>query len=153
MTLVAVATSASISGAAAAAAANFPAANSRDADVSTRMCCLSLSRFAGSHTVVSGWTCAVLAETLDDISSGRHPPSTSAWARFFKLAQGNDKLLASKLKGDPDLPAMLFAGRLLDCPSASVYQLPSSPREVDDAKTRLLPGGLMIVNDYESVDD
>ena len=103
---------------------------------------------------MSGWTCAVLAETLDEITSGQRPPSPGAWARFSKLAQGNDRVLSASLQDDPDLPQMLFAGRLLDCPSASVYELPP-PRggSRSDDGSDLFPKGLMIVNDYESVDD
>jgi len=109
-------------------------------------------RYVGSHVVVSGWTCAVLAETLHEITSGQRPPSPRAWARFSKLAQGNDRVLSSSLQ-DADLPQMLFAGRLLDCPSASVYELPP-PRGCSRSDGGSdLPKGLMIVNDYESVDD
>mmetsp|Transcript_3429 Transcript_3429/g.6256 ORF Transcript_3429/g.6256 Transcript_3429/m.6256 type:complete len:219 (-) Transcript_3429:67-723(-) len=104
-------------------------------------------RFAGSHTVVSGWTCVVSSDVLRAVLDGSQEGREGAggrWATFSQLTKGRDCLLhAEGVAGGLAVP-VLFAGRLLDCPSASVFKL---------SKAAQLPHGLLVSNDFESVDD
>jgi len=97
--------------------------------------------FAGTHTVVSGWTCLCESSVVQLAMDGQL--SAPSWKDFERIyaEQGGTSVLqqAAQHSGFP----ILFAGRLLDCPSASVFKY------VKDSCVT----GLMITNDFESIDD
>mmetsp|Transcript_1027 Transcript_1027/g.2380 ORF Transcript_1027/g.2380 Transcript_1027/m.2380 type:complete len:215 (-) Transcript_1027:394-1038(-) len=101
-------------------------------------------KFSGSHTVVSGWTCVVDAEVVAAALEVQTQPAGASWAAFQALTTGKDRLLREQAEaGGLPIP-LLFAGRLLDCPSASVFRLAQQGQRAH---------GLLVSNDFESVDD
>lgn len=97
--------------------------------------------FCGTHTVVSGWTCLCKTEDLEKAIRG--DLVTISWKEFSRLAanEGGQRLI-NPVARHGGLP-LLFAGRVLDCPSASVFKL----------DRRGAVEGLTIANDFESIDD
>uniref|UniRef100_A0A061S358 Uncharacterized protein n=1 Tax=Tetraselmis sp. GSL018 TaxID=582737 RepID=A0A061S358_9CHLO len=98
-------------------------------------------KFTGSHTVRSGWTSVCETKVVNDVLQGNR--TLISWRDFLELVkQEGGERLTSPITKHEGLP-LLFAGRLLDCPSASVYTFSKN------GSIR----GMMMTNDFESVDD